>query len=121
MQLPTLSLFLARLGVVFCFVAFGIWELQAPDIWSTYVPGYMAAIAPLTLLVQIHGVVLLVIALGVLSGVWPRLWTLLATLVLAELCLVVFEGEGFSDVFVRDVSLLLFSAALTAQAWKRRA
>lgn len=121
MQLPTLSVFLARLGVAFCFVAFGIWELQAPDIWATYVPGYMAAIAPLTVLVQIHGVLLILVALGVLSGVWPRLWTLLATLILAELCVVVFEGEGFSDVFVRDVSLLLFSAALTAQAWSRRA
>lgn len=119
MQLPTLSIFLARLGVAFCFIAFGVWELQEPEIWSTYVPPYMAAIAPLTLLVQIHAVVLIVTALGVFSGIWPRFWTLIATLTLLELCIVVFEGEGFSDVFVRDVSLFLFSAALTAQAWKR--
>ncbi len=119
MLLPTTPVFLARLAVAFSFVAFGFWELQAPDIWSTYVPEYMAAIAPLTVLVQIHGVILLLVALGVLSGVWPRFWTLVATIVLAELCLIVFEGEGFSDVFVRDVSLLLFTAGLTAQAWHR--
>lgn len=117
---PSLSVFLARLVVAFCFVVFGFWELRDPDIWSAYVPAYMAAVASIELLVQIHGAVLIVTALGVLSGVWPRFWSLVATLQLLELCFVVFEGEGFSDVFVRDVSLLFFTAALCAATWNRQ-
>lgn len=121
MLFPSLSVLLARLGVTFCFLVFGYWEVQNPEIWSTYVPQYMAAIAPIVLLVQIHGIVLILTAVGVLSGFWPRFWTTIATLTLLELCLIVFEGEGFSDVFVRDVSLLFFTGALCAHEWGKKA
>lgn len=112
----SLPIFLARLGIASCFLGFGIWELIAPNLWTAYVPEFAGAIVDPTLLVSMHGVVLTVTALGVLSGKLPRFFTAVATLILLEICIDIFLQEGFTDIFIRDVSILLFAAALFADA-----
>lgn len=110
--LPSLPRLLARLGVAFCFLGFGIWEITNPNLWTVYVPEHALIFGDPVRLVFIHGIVLTVTAFGVLSGFFARFWTGLATLILIDLCITIWVQEQFTDVFIRDVSLLLFTASL---------
>ncbi len=119
MRIP-LSLVFQRLALAFTFLSFGIWELRAPQIWSSYVPRSIAAFGDVQALVLIHGASLCIVALGVLSGWFQRLFTTVGALMLAHLCFIMWSGEGFSDVFIRDVGLFLFACGLCADAWVNR-
>ncbi len=115
MQTTTPSVVLSRLGVAFCFLGFGIWEILSPSLWTTYLPEMLKDMQPL-LLIKMHGIVLTVVGLGVLSG-YARSWfTALATLLMLDVCIEIFLQEGFTDVFIRDGALLLFTAALFIDA-----
>jgi hypothetical protein len=118
MRTPPLPVLLARLGLAFCFLGFGIWELVAPRLWTAYLPSYLSTFHPIALIL-IHGAVLTFAALGVLSGWRPKFFTALAALVLFDICLEVFLQDGFTDVFIRDIGLLLFTLGLTAEAWQK--
>lgn len=119
MRLPPLPVLLPRLAIAFCFLSFGIWELVHPTLWTVYVPPFLNAVARPTSLVFLHGVVLTVTALGVLFGYAARFWTSVAVLIMLELCIMIGWEEGFSDVFIRDVAILLFTAGLWSGTWNR--
>jgi hypothetical protein len=116
MRLPPLSTLLTRAALAFCFLGFGLWELISPRLWIIYVPEYMSQIADPAMLVFVHGITLTVTALGVLSGWFPRFFTAVASLIMLEICIEIWVGEGFTDVFIRDVAILLFAAAMFAEA-----
>lgn len=115
----TLSVWLQRVALAFCFLGFGIWEFIAPRIWTAYVPQEATMIASAQTLVFIHGVALTIAGLGILSGYAQRFFTTLSTLILLEICVTIGLQEGFTDIFIRDAALLLFSAAMMAQAFSR--
>lgn len=110
-----LPLLLGRLALAFCFLSFGIWEIIAPSWWTSYIPGFLNGIDPI-MLVLAHGIALTIAGLGVLSGYFPRFFTGLSALMLLEISVEILMQEGFSDVFIRDVALLLFTCAMFAQA-----
>lgn len=119
-MLTTLPKFLARLGVASCFLGFGVWELVAPTLWTTYVPAFAGSMMNPVTLVLIHGALLTIAALGVLSGRHATFFTGLSFLIMLEICFEIFFQEGFTDVFIRDVSIFLFTAALFADAYGAR-
>lgn len=110
-----LPLLLARLALAFCFLSFGIWEMIAPSWWTSYIPSFLSGINPIMLILT-HGIALTVAGLGVLSGYFPRFFTGLSALMLLEISVEILVQEGFSDVFIRDVALFLFTCALFVQA-----
>jgi hypothetical protein len=116
----TLSTWIARVSLAFCFLSFGVWELIDPSFWSGYVPSFVADLAPVNTLVLVHGASLCVVALGVLSGKWAKVWTTLAALMLLEVTLPILLDEGFSPTFIRDAALTGFAAALAAQSWLKK-
>ena len=118
--LPPLPLLFLRLSIASCFAAFGVWEIVGPNLWTAYVPPAVAALVDPVTLVFIHGIVLVVTAVGLLSGWRPRLWSGVAVAVLLELCITIWLDEGLSDVLIRDVALLLAAASLFAQSMERK-
>ncbi len=115
----SLSDLLAKAALAFCFLGFGVWEIISPRLWTAYLPSYLQNVYPL-FLVQAHGVALTAVALGVLSGFWPKVFWGLATLMLLNITLEMFLQDGYTEVFIRDGALLLFAAALLAKTFETR-
>lgn len=109
------SLWFYRLGIATCFLGFGLWELIAPSLWKDYLPAFTRGAYEIPL-VQFHGALLTIVALGVLSGYWRKLFTGLAMLMLLEVCVAIGFDEGFSDTLIRDVGLLLLACGLFVDA-----
>ncbi len=114
-----LSTILARIALAFCYLGFGIWEIISPKAWTTYLPAFLKTMNPI-LLIEVHGIALTVAALGVLSGYFQKFFTAFSVLLLLDICVEIFFQEGFTDIFIRDVSLLLFACALFAGAFARK-
>lgn len=121
MRFPPLPLLLLRLAIASCFLGFGIWEIVGPNLWTAYVPAFAAAVVDAKTLVFTHGIVLVAVAAGILSGWRPRVWSALAVLVLVELCVTIAMDEGLTDVLIRDIALLLAAGSLFASELGRRA
>lgn len=97
-------------GVAFVFVTFGVWEIARPLYWSAFVPGFLAAHA--TTLVLIHGAILTIAGLWVLTR-WKLRWAaILATLMMLEVSAGLVMSSGFSDLLVRDLAILAAAASL---------
>ena len=119
MRSPSLSQALSRLAVAFCFLGFGIWELISPITWTSYVPAFVQNFLDPVILVLVHGIVLTVSGLAVFSGWKSRFFTGLSALIMLEICIEIFLQEGFSDIFIRDMAIFLFIAAMVAQTFER--
>lgn len=115
MRFPPLPLFLARLALAVTFLGFGLWEIIAPNLWTMYLPEFLKEFYPQQL-VLVHGILLTVTALGVLSGYYARFFTGLAVLLLLEVTGGIWIQEGFTEIFIRDMGLLLFASSLFARA-----
>ena len=113
--------YLSRAAVAFVFLCFGSWELAAPSHWIFYVPDFVARLADPTLLVRLHGAALALIGLAVLLGWWLPVTSGLAALILLEIVVGIVLVDGFSELVVRDVGLLLFTSGLWVQAMRERA
>jgi hypothetical protein len=103
---------LTRLAVGFVFASFGLWEVFDPQFWIGFVPSWVPVAFVGHSLVVFHGVVLLVVGVALLVGAWLRWSALLAVLLLVEICVGLFLSSGFSDLFVRDLGLLLFTLSI---------
>jgi len=107
---------LARFGLAFCFLAFGVWEMVNPLFWSAFVPEFVAKMIDPMLLARIHGVVLTVVGLGVLFDFYLVIFSALATFIMFEISLSLLLESGFGDVFVRDVAILFMAGAIFVNA-----
>lgn len=116
MQRAALPRLLSRIALAACFLGFGIWEIVAPRLWTSYLPSFLAGFHPI-FFVEVHGIVLTMVAIGVLTGYAQRFFTGLAALLLLNICIELFLQEGFTDTFIRDASLFLFALALHAEAY----
>jgi uncharacterized membrane protein YphA (DoxX/SURF4 family) len=98
------------LGLVF--VWFGWHEVVQPGLWTQYVPVIAENSRPATVLVAVHGWVLLVLAAALLIGVAPRVSAAIASVLLLEIVISLL-ATGFSDTGVRDVGVLGLAIVLT--------
>jgi uncharacterized membrane protein YphA (DoxX/SURF4 family) len=98
------------LGLVF--VWFGWHEVVSPGLWTQYVPVLSESSRPATVLVAVHGWVLLVLAAALLLGVAPRVSAVIASLLLLEIVISLLV-TGFSDTAMRDVGVLGLAVVLT--------
>lgn len=113
------ALFAQRLRyftLAICFLGFGVWEIVKPSYWVGYAPDFASKFGNVSLLIVVHGVVLTVIALGILWGRFRVLFTGLAVLVLLDILFTVWFAAGFGETFLRDVTIFLFALALHLEA-----
>ncbi|MEX2007350.1 MAG: hypothetical protein WD992_01115 [Candidatus Levyibacteriota bacterium] len=103
---------IVRLAIAFIFVVFGSWEMLVPTYWSVFVPDFAAAIFNPLFATRIHGLVLFVLGLLLISGYRKNLVSLASVLVLLGVVFSVFMYSGFSDLLVRDIVIFLCSLSL---------
>lgn len=95
----------------FIFLIFGVWELINPQYWVGFVPQFLLTFYP-TILVIIHGIVLTFLGIWIATGKWLRIAAIVGTLVMAQIVISLLVLSGFSDLLVRDVTILLFILSL---------
>ena len=103
---------LMRFGLAFVFIGIGIWEIVQPSYWGMYVPPFFSAVITTNAFVEIHGVVLLVTGLAVLLGVYLRIASALAAIIMLSIVISLTYYFGFNDIVIRDVAILMLAAAL---------
>ena len=102
-----------RVALSSVFIIFGVWEIINPQYWQGFVPAFVQSfISSLHPIVMLHGAVLLIAGLMILAGFYTRIGSAIAFLVLLEISVSLLFESGFSDLFVRDLALLLLSAAV---------
>lgn len=102
---------ITRIGIAFIFIVFGVWEIVQPKYWEVFVPEFLGFLDRL-LLVKIHGVVLLVLGIGILAGFQLKKLGIAAVLILLSIVFSVWLRYGFSDILIRDIVILLFASTL---------
>ncbi len=116
--MPKLTRILARFGLAFCFVSFGVWEIVRPAAWISYIPEFARWFDP-ALMVRMHGAVLLIVGLMVLFAILRRFSTTLALLIMLEIVFSLLISDGFSQILVRDITIAFLAGSLMADAWHR--
>lgn len=102
-------------AMAFIFITFGVWELINPQFWNSYVPSFLYAFN-LNTLVTIHGAVLTLAGLWLLSGKFRKYAAILSTLIMLEIVGSLVLESGFSPLLVRDATILIVSVALIFDA-----
>ncbi len=92
------------LGLVLAW--FGYHELVVPKLWTGYVPFLSPASTASQILVLLHGIVLGVLAAGLIAGVLPRMLAAFASLAMLEIIITLTITGGLSDLVLRDVGVL---------------
>lgn len=103
---------ITRLGISFIFITFGIWEVIDPAYWSGFVPKLVQNFIDLNLVVRFHGIILLILGLGVISGFQTKKFGIASTFIMASIVFSLILNFGFSDILVRDLVILLFASTL---------
>ncbi len=101
---------LLRLGVAFAFVYPPLAAIGDPVSWASYFPPFVASL-PINTLVLLHtfGVVEVLLALWILSGVRIRIPSIVATIIL--LAIISVNLSSFEILF-RDLSIALATLSL---------
>jgi uncharacterized membrane protein YphA (DoxX/SURF4 family) len=105
------------LGLVLAW--FGYHELVAPRLWTGYVPGVAAVSAVAVALVLVHGWVLLVIAVAIITGVALRAAAAVAALLVLQIVISLIVTGGLTDLTLRDVGVLGLAICLTGGTRQR--
>ena len=102
-----------RFFLAFVLGWFGISEILTPKYFSGYVPQIATALLPISLynLVQIHGAVLLILALCLIFRLYLRYTGVVILLVLLSIIGGLISISGFNEIAVRDIGL--FGLALS--------
>lgn len=103
---------LLRIGVALIFVSFGMWEIVQPSYWIAFVPKPIAQMVSPSLFINLHGLLLLIIGLGILTGTYLRISAMLAVLVMISIIASLWYESGFSDIIIRDMVVLIAALAL---------
>jgi len=102
-----------RFSLAFVLGWFGINEVLDPRYWSGYVPPMIIKTAPLDvfILVQIHGVLLVILSLTLFFRFFLRIFGLLIMFTLLSIIGGLISMNGFDEIVVRDIGL--FGLALS--------
>jgi hypothetical protein len=87
---------------------FAAQQLSDPDGWVHFVPSFMQGVAglPEPMLIRLHGTLLLVASVGLLSGTRVRLAAGLAAFILVQIIAALAINGGEANLVARDVGLL---------------
>lgn len=101
----------------FVFLWFGANEVLDPAYWSGYVPPVIVKTAPLDVfvLVQIHGIWLLILSLTLFFRFYLHAFGLLAMLTLLSIIGGLIMIDGFNEIVVRDIGLLGLATSIWLQ------
>jgi uncharacterized membrane protein YphA (DoxX/SURF4 family) len=105
---------LGRIGVAMVFTIFGAWEIMKPAPWANYLPPFLATVGnPLTL-ITIHGAVMIIVGLAILTGFYLRIFAILAAIIILTIIITLIFLTGYADIVVRDTGLffLVLSVAI---------
>jgi len=102
-----------RLSLAFVLGWFGVSEIIDPRYWSGYVPPMIVKTAPLGIfiLVQIHGLLLVILSLTLFLRFRLRIFGLLIIFTLLSIIGGLISMNGFDEIVVRDIGL--FGLALS--------
>jgi uncharacterized membrane protein YphA (DoxX/SURF4 family) len=114
---PKLPRQLERFGLAFCFASIGIWEIVDPVYWFGYLPSFAMKLGDPALLVRVHGVFLTLVAAAVLLGLYLRIASGIAVLMLLEIVAALALESGFSEILLRDVAILALAGAIFADTF----
>ena len=105
---------LLRFCLGFILVWFGIQQVVNPSEWTGFVPGVISSHSPVggIGLILVHGVFLLLAAIGISFGVFPKSACLLAAALLLEIIVVLFLKGDTEGLIVRDLGLLVMAIVL---------
>lgn len=105
--------FIMRGFLGFVLLWFGVNEILDPRYWSGYVPPLVRGFLPfeVNLFVQMHGVVLVLLALSLFFQFYIRYTGLIVLGVLFSIISGLIMIDGFNEIVVRDIGL--FGLALS--------
>lgn len=103
-----------RVSLGFVLLWFGVNEVLDPRYWSGYVPSLVASFLPfgVNLFVQMHGVVLSLLALSLFFKFYIRYTGLLAVGVIFLIISGLIMIDGFNEIVVRDIGLFGLALAI---------
>ncbi|MCL5429891.1 MAG: hypothetical protein M1504_00245 [Candidatus Marsarchaeota archaeon] len=102
---------LTRAALALLFISFGIWEILQPQYWVAFLPSFLNGLDP-NLLIMVHGTVLLLVGLAVMTGAYLRIASIIYALIMLEIVGDLIVTSGFSDLVIRDIVVLVFAIAL---------
>ena len=105
------------LGLVLAW--FGYHELVVPKLWTGYVPFISTTSQLSQVLVLIHGVILSILAVGLVVGVLPRTFAGIAALTMLEIVISLTITAGLSDLVLRDIGVLGLALSVMASRHER--
>jgi len=112
---------MARHGLGIVLVLVGLHKAVNPGIWASYVaPQFYGLGLDWTMLMQYSSVVEAGIGLGLMSGWYRRLFSLLAIASILVVVLNLVIAGSFVDLIIRDVGLLMLSLIVLADAFDER-
>ncbi|MEK9182022.1 MAG: hypothetical protein AAB781_00325 [Patescibacteria group bacterium] len=106
------SRIIARFGILFLFLTFGIWEIIDPNYWIGFAPSLVAKSAGALLLVKIHGIILSIVGAGIFFSKHVKFFAFFATVIMVQIVVFLWLASGFTDLLVRDTAILIFAASL---------
>ncbi len=77
-----------------------------------YLPLFALKFASAGTLLLLHGTLLIIVGLAVLAGVYLRVSSAIAVLIMLAILGDLIISFGFTDIVVRDLAILLIAAAL---------
>ena len=110
MDNSTIRYYTVIIGISSLFLVFGLWELISPDYWIGYVPETFGFVV--NLLVRLHGILLTVIGICILTGYFVKAASIAGTLVIGHIVVTLIISSGFNDLVVRDISLMLLTLSI---------
>src|SRR3989338_11100316 len=95
------SRIIARFGIFFLFLTFGIWEIIDPNYWIGFAPSFIAESSNTTLMIKIHGIVLSIIGAGIFfCGRHVKFFSILSAVIMIQIVLSLWLASGFLGLFV---------------------
>lgn len=102
-----------RIGLATVFLFAAVSSFVSPDDWVGYLPSFVKAIVPATVVLAVFSVIELLLAAWLLSGVYVRFAALLAAVMLLG---IVVSNFSLLPISFRDIGLIF--AALALAVWK---
>lgn len=113
--------YLTVYAAAFIFIVFGLWEIINPVYWSGFVPSFISKIfSNINLLVQLHGIVLMLVGVCFVFEFKRKIASVLGTLVMLDIVFSLLVESGFSDLLVRDIVITVLIASIFFDDYKKQ-
>ena len=120
MATPLTSL-IDRIGLAFVFVSIGVWEVFRPGYWVGYLPPSIMHLADPMLMVRAHGVGLVLVGVAIVAGLYLRVTSALAGLMLLDIIVILMLQRGLAEIIIRDIGILFLAISTFASTFKPKA